>query len=365
MTGISTRSDQRREVSIGENIFPECERVDHIISDSTNLDSSGNTAYERSIFNSCRIGDFNRVKALLESNTPVNAKDTSGRRSTALHFAAGYGRLDIVELLLKNGLVPLHNACSFGHVDVVSALLSAGSDPNSRDAWNFTPLHEAAIKNKLDVCIQLLQARADPYIKNLDGKTSIDLTDGHTRLVLLGEWHKDELLEAARSGNEEKVLSLLTPQNVNCHANDGRKSTPLHLAAGYNRLFDSHLTSVVFFVISTKIVKLLLSRGADVQAKDKGGLIPLHNACSYGHLEVCELLISAGASQAQVRAADLWQYTPLHEAASKARAEVCSLLLVYGADPTLPNCHGKSPLDLAPSQELQERILYEYKGTLA
>ena len=26
-----------------------------------------------------------------------------------------------------------------------------------------------------------------------------------------------------RSGNEEKLMSLLTPLNVNCHASDGRK----------------------------------------------------------------------------------------------------------------------------------------------
>jgi tankyrase len=44
--------------------------------------------------------------------------DTAGRRSTALHFASGYGRKDIVEYLLANGanihskddggLLPLH-----------------------------------------------------------------------------------------------------------------------------------------------------------------------------------------------------------------------------------------------------------------
>ena len=70
-----------------------------------------------------------------------------------------------------------------------------------------------------------------------------------------GEYKKDELLEAARSGNDVKLMSLLTPLNVNCHASDGRKSTPLHLAAGYNR---------------TSIVQLLLQQGADVHAKDKG-----------------------------------------------------------------------------------------------
>ena len=38
-----------------------------------------------------------------------------------------------------------------------------------------------------------------------------------------GEYKKEELLEAARSGNEEKMMALLTPLNVNCHASDGRK----------------------------------------------------------------------------------------------------------------------------------------------
>ncbi|VDN40429.1 unnamed protein product [Dibothriocephalus latus] len=42
----------------------------------------------------------------------------------------------------------------------------------------------------------------------------------------------------------------------------------MHFAAGYNRL---------------GVVELLLQFGADVHAKDKGGLVPLHNACSYGH----------------------------------------------------------------------------------
>uniref|UniRef100_A0A8C2DVK9 Poly [ADP-ribose] polymerase n=1 Tax=Cyprinus carpio TaxID=7962 RepID=A0A8C2DVK9_CYPCA len=261
---------------------------------------------------------------------------------------------DVVEHLLQTGanvhtrddggLIPLHNACSFGHAEVVSLLLCQGADPNARDNWNYTPLHEAAIKGKIDVCIVLLQHGADPNIRNTDGKSALDLADPSAKAVLTGEYKKDELLEAARSGNEEKLMALLTPLNVNCHASDGRKSTPLHLAAGYNRV---------------RIVQLLLQHGADVHAKDKGGLVPLHNACSYGHYEVTELLLKHGAC---VNAMDLWQFTPLHEAASKNRVEVCSLLLSHGADPTLVNCHGKSAVDMAPTPELKERLTYEFKG---
>ncbi|KAL2091699.1 hypothetical protein ACEWY4_011515 [Coilia grayii] len=314
----------------------------------------------RELFEACRNGDVSRVKRLVDS-VNVNAKDMAGRKSTPLHFAAGFGRKDVVEHLLQTGanvhsrddggLIPLHNACSFGHAEVVSLLLCQGADPNARDNWNYTPLHEAAIKGKIDVCIVLLQHGADPNIRNTDGKSALDLADPSAKAVLTGEYKKDELLEAARSGNEEKLMALLTPLNVNCHASDGRKSTsqkmlstPLHLAAGYNRV---------------RIVQLLLQYGADVHAKDKGGLVPLHNACSYGHYEVTDLLLKHGAC---VNAMDLWQFTPLHEAASKNRVEVCSLLLSHGADPTLANCHSKSAVDMAPTAELKERLTYEFKG---
>lgn len=307
----------------------------------------------RELFEACRNGDVARVRKLVTPQN-VNCRDTTGRKSTPLHFAAGFGRRDVVEHLLQSGasvdarddggLIPLHNACSFGHAEVVQLLLAHGADANARDSWNYTPLHEAAIKGKVDVCIVLLQHGADAQIRNTDGKVALDLADPSTRSVLTGDYRKDELLEAARSGNEEKLLSLLTSANVNCHASDGRKSTPLHLAAGYNRL---------------RIVQLLLEHGADVHAKDKGGLVPLHNACSYGHFEVTEMLIKHGAN---VNGTDLWQFSPLHEAASKSRLEVCSLLLSHGADAGLLNCHSKSPLAVAPSRELHDRLLYESRG---
>ena len=53
------------------------------------------------------------------------------------------------------------------------------------------------------------------------------------------------------------LQSIVTahPHAVNCRDLDGRHSTPLHFAAGYNRV---------------ALVKFLLDHGADVHAKDKG-----------------------------------------------------------------------------------------------
>lgn len=54
------------------------------------------------------------------------------------------------------------------------------------------------------------------------------------------------------------------------------------------------------------------------------GLVPLHNACSYGHFEVTDMLIQHGAN---VNVSDLWKFTPLHEAAAKGKYEIVRLLL--------------------------------------
>ena len=133
---------------------------------------------------------------------------------------------------------------------------------------------------------------------------------------------------------------MVSPSNVNCIDNQGRLSTPLHLAAGFNHL---------------EIAELLLKSGADVNASDKGGLIPLHNAASFGHYDMTSLLISAGSD---VNATDNFGFTVLHEAAKKGRTLICALLIDCGADPGIQNWQGKAPADLiCPETSMDLSIL--------
>jgi tankyrase len=83
----------------------------------------------------------------------------------------------------------------------------------------------------------------------------------------------------------------------------------LCVSAGYNNV---------------EVAEYLLEHGADVNAQDKGGLIPLHNASSYGHLDIAALLIKHNTV---VNATDKWGFTPLHEAAQKGRTQLCALLV--------------------------------------
>lgn len=140
---------------------------------------------------------------------------------------------------------------------------------------------------------------ADLTKGNHKKETPLDLVkneDEELRDLLMSDTAKKAaLLEAAKCGNLQRVMRLLTPENVNCKDTEGRNSTALHLASGYNNI---------------EVAEYLLLHGAQVDIQDKGGLIPLHNAASYGHLDVATLLIKYHTN---INAEDKWGFTPLHE----------------------------------------------------
>ena len=320
--------------------------------------SPGGADIEYQLLEAAKAGDLDLVKKIVtEHPNIVNCRDLDGRHSTPLHFAAGYNRVGVVEFLLskqadvhakdKGGLVPLHNACSYGHYEVTELLVKHGASVNVSDLWKFTPLHEASAKGKYEIVKLLLKHGADPTKKNRDGHTPIDLVKEGDQDVLDLLRGDPALLDAAKKGNLARVQKLLSPENINCRDSQGRNSTPLHLAAGYNNL---------------EVAEFLLENGADVNAQDKGGLIPLHNASSYGHLDIAALLIRFSTV---VNATDKWGFTPLHEAAQKGRTQLCALLLAHGADPTLKNQEGQTPLDLCSADDVKCLLTDAMPTTLA
>ena len=91
-------------------------------------------------------------------------------------------------------------------------------------------------------------------------------------------------------------------------------------------------------------VRLLTSRGAEVNAEDRTGYTPLFYAAERGQKDVAELLIAAGAN---VNAKDRSGNTPLHYSAVRGYYGMCELLVTRGADSAAENLTGGTALAMA------------------
>jgi hypothetical protein len=104
----------------------------------------------------------------------------------------------------------------------------------------------------------------------------------------------------------------------------------------------------------TDIVEELISRGADVCARNRRGAEPLHYAVDGGpglpawnpiaQTKIIARLIRAGADP---NAVDKGGVAPLHRAVRNRCAAAVRALIAGGADPRAPNRNGSTPMLLA------------------
>ena len=92
------------------------------------------------------------------------------------------------------------------------------------------------------------------------------------------------------------------------------------------------------------VLRYLLDRGADLEAKDNKGKTALHWAARGGHAGVASLLLERGAD---LEAKQNYGKTALHIAVFGGHAEVASLLLERGAELEVKDDFGKTALDYA------------------
>ena len=113
-----------------------------------------------------RAGRIENVKYLLEENRSIiGAKDRHGY--SAIHYAAEYGHIEIVKLLLDHGIkislggperkTALHIAAANGNKDMVVFLLERGAKVTVKDKLKRTPLLLASKNGNLEIASYLLQ----------------------------------------------------------------------------------------------------------------------------------------------------------------------------------------------------------------
>merc|ERR1711920_1008190 len=107
-------------------------------------------------------GDLKAVQEFLGRNKPLDAQDHKG--ITPLGYAIGANRIAVVKLLLDNRANPyavdssgnsgLHYAAGYGRKELLEYLLKVGANVNQPNAQGQTPI-SVATQNKQETCIQV------------------------------------------------------------------------------------------------------------------------------------------------------------------------------------------------------------------
>ena len=116
----------------------------------------------------CERNRVDVVSFLIECGITVDASISQKQRPIALHVAARYASIDLLEILLNNdvadintadkfGFTPLFWACQSNKLDVVKYLVSRGACVNIKTQENWNILHMAAVCADNDMIEYLLE----------------------------------------------------------------------------------------------------------------------------------------------------------------------------------------------------------------
>ncbi|KAH6680611.1 ankyrin repeat-containing domain protein [Halenospora varia] len=220
---------------------------------------------------------------------------------STLHRAARDGYEALAAKLVRNGAdvnartdtgeTPLHMAVERGSLKIAKLLLGYGAEIEAQDNVGKVPLYDAVV-NKDQKMVELLLDRggADIEVKDHLGRTIIFIAIETGALDIIHvildrvpnlqntDIQGQSLIHyAARSGLITVVERLLS----DIRREDDYGRTALHVAcdAGHSQ-----------------VVHLLLSQGANIEARTSSGQTPLFYAAIPGHVSIVEQLLDRGAN---------------------------------------------------------------------
>ncbi|XP_041529487.1 putative ankyrin repeat domain-containing protein 19 [Microtus oregoni] len=176
-------------------------------------------------------GDAGRMEILIMLGQ-CSVFDRDHKNRTALHFACVYGRLPVVNILLKNNceidafdqrqITPLMKSVQCWKQKCAAVLLEHGADPNIRDSSGNCALHYAVYNGHEDMAALLLEYHADIEQKTKDGFTPLLLALREKRVEVaeflvkkgadihvVDDMQRNTLMYAIRCGSKDIAMLLL------------------------------------------------------------------------------------------------------------------------------------------------------------
>ena len=281
------------------------------------------------------------IELLLCSKVNVHAKDT--QEQTALHLACLQSDEKISKLVQE----------------VVYSETDMDPEINIYDQ-----LSKMIDQTKQTQIVELLlQNRSDVNVKNLLDETPLFYLFKNDRSKIMNDVKRDAhllkiILEKFNAMRYE-IFKILLKHGLNVKLYNEAKQTILHLIANIDKRFDDDHKE--------ELAELVISQGADVNAKNKYGLTPLHMAARNGHLKLIELLLKHNADINSSEGAD--QSTPLHLATCHQQVKAMDILLNNKADVTAMKCNGMNVLHIMalinPETSEEPEFIESYNDIIA
>ncbi|CAB0044597.1 unnamed protein product [Trichogramma brassicae] len=273
----------------------------------------------------------------LKLTVEIDARDIEG--STPVYWAMRLSNKPLVELLLRRGADPhiandkgytlLHALVDYTDDDDLSEMffdicddLKLTLEIDARDYQGFTPVYWAMSLSNKPLVELLLRRGADPHIANFDGFTLLHVLSHYT--------DDDDFSEMFFDICDDLKLTL------EIDAANKLGGTPLHEAVRLGK---------------KRVMEQLLRRGADANLPNNDGSTPVHFLCRRNDrgdelakifFDICDDLKLTVEIDATSKSGN----TPLHLAIGLGKKRVMEQLLRRGADPNLANNDEGTPLHI-------------------
>ena len=231
-----------------------------------------------------------------EQRPAIVTKDIYGRMP--LHYAAQYG-------LVAVSLELMRCMQAWEHFDISDGLDSA----TWQDSEGYAPFHLAVISGHYRTLQALL------LVDDLHKSTYVRLEDNHVE-------KSGAALELATKYNYHRIVKLLVDAGVDVNYQDAQGETALHVAARFG-----HEECARILLEDSKFQKINIEL-----AEKTYGWTPIFIACVDGHLGLVKLLLS---KDADVSKPDLSGWTPLEHAALRGHLEIARYLSQFTPPPSV------------------------------